>query len=258
MPLSLTMDAGSSRTCQREVMRMQNVWLASAVWIGLALLASIISIRVAMSIALVEIVVGAVAGNVIHLEITPWVDLPRRLRRHPADLPGRNRDRPASRAQALLVEHEHRDDRFSCALSRGHAVCPLRPALAMAAGADRRHFAVHDVGRRRLRGDGGDRLEQDRARQDHPWPPASSPTSARCWRSASSSRTSMHGWPPFGAATSCSRHGCCRRLAPWFFARVGQRVSEPETKFLWLIVLLSLGGLSPPPPAARRCCRPTS
>src|ERR1700686_3722111 len=53
---------------------MQNVWLASSVWIGLALLASIISIRVAISVALVEIIVGAAAGNVIHLEITQWVN----------------------------------------------------------------------------------------------------------------------------------------------------------------------------------------
>ena len=53
---------------------MENVWLASAVWLGLALLASIISIRVAMSIALVEIVVGAVAGNVIGLHLTEWVN----------------------------------------------------------------------------------------------------------------------------------------------------------------------------------------
>ena len=53
---------------------MENVWLASAVWLGLALLASVISIRVAMSIALVEIVVGAVAGNVIGLHLTEWVN----------------------------------------------------------------------------------------------------------------------------------------------------------------------------------------
>jgi Kef-type K+ transport system membrane component KefB len=53
---------------------MENVWLASAVWLGLALLASIISIRVAMSIALVEIMVGAVAGNTIGLHLTEWVN----------------------------------------------------------------------------------------------------------------------------------------------------------------------------------------
>jgi Kef-type K+ transport system membrane component KefB len=53
---------------------MENVWLASAVWLGLALLASIISIRVAISVALIEIVVGAVAGNVIGLDLTDWVN----------------------------------------------------------------------------------------------------------------------------------------------------------------------------------------
>jgi Kef-type K+ transport system membrane component KefB len=57
-----------------ENVRMDNVWLASALWIGLALLASIISIRMAMSVALVEIMVGAVAGNAIGLDITPWVN----------------------------------------------------------------------------------------------------------------------------------------------------------------------------------------
>jgi hypothetical protein len=36
------------------------VWLQSALWIGLALAASIISIRVAISVALIEILVGVV------------------------------------------------------------------------------------------------------------------------------------------------------------------------------------------------------
>ncbi|TXL82450.1 cation:proton antiporter [Vineibacter terrae] len=53
---------------------MGNVWLASALWLGLALAASVISIRVAMSVALVEIMVGAIAGNVIGLTITEWVN----------------------------------------------------------------------------------------------------------------------------------------------------------------------------------------
>jgi Kef-type K+ transport system membrane component KefB len=53
---------------------MTNVWLASSVWIALALAASLISIRVAISVALVEIVVGAIAGNTIGLDLTPWVN----------------------------------------------------------------------------------------------------------------------------------------------------------------------------------------
>ena len=36
---------------------MENIWLASAVWIGLALASALISIRVALSVALIEIMV---------------------------------------------------------------------------------------------------------------------------------------------------------------------------------------------------------
>lgn len=53
---------------------MEHVWLASALWMGLALVAALISIRVAVSVALIEILVGAVAGNLVTLELTQWVD----------------------------------------------------------------------------------------------------------------------------------------------------------------------------------------
>ena len=53
---------------------MASVWLHSALWLGLALLASLISIRVAISVALIEIVVGAVAGNLVGLQISDWVN----------------------------------------------------------------------------------------------------------------------------------------------------------------------------------------
>ncbi len=53
---------------------MASVWLQSAWWLGLALLASLISIRVAVSVALIGIVVGAFAGNLVGLQITDWVN----------------------------------------------------------------------------------------------------------------------------------------------------------------------------------------
>src|ERR1700688_1435290 len=53
---------------------MDNVWLASSLWIGLALVASVASIYVTISVPLVEIVVGAVAGNLIGLPLAPWVN----------------------------------------------------------------------------------------------------------------------------------------------------------------------------------------
>jgi len=42
---------------------LENIWFIAAVWMGLALIASLISIRIGISVALVEILVGVVAGN---------------------------------------------------------------------------------------------------------------------------------------------------------------------------------------------------
>lgn len=43
---------------------MENIWFIAAFWMGLALVASLISIRLGISVALVEILVGVVVGNV--------------------------------------------------------------------------------------------------------------------------------------------------------------------------------------------------
>ncbi|MDD3582123.1 MAG: cation:proton antiporter [Desulfobacca sp.] len=42
---------------------MEQVWYTATAWIGVALLASLISIRIGISVALVEIILGFVAGN---------------------------------------------------------------------------------------------------------------------------------------------------------------------------------------------------
>ncbi|MFA6223585.1 MAG: cation:proton antiporter [Desulfomonilaceae bacterium] len=47
---------------------MENAWYVATIWIGLALVASIISIRTAISVALVEICVGVVGGNFLGLD----------------------------------------------------------------------------------------------------------------------------------------------------------------------------------------------
>lgn len=51
-----------------------NVWLVASVWMALALLASIVSIRVGISVALIEILVGVIAGNWLGVHTTPWID----------------------------------------------------------------------------------------------------------------------------------------------------------------------------------------
>lgn len=53
---------------------MENQWLQAALWIGLALAATLLSLRIAVSIAILEITVGVIGGNVLPLERTAWVN----------------------------------------------------------------------------------------------------------------------------------------------------------------------------------------
>src|SRR5437016_10878021 len=59
---------------------VQNIWFIAALWMGLALVASLISIRLGISVALIEILVGVIVGN-IHfggdhpiLKTTEWTN----------------------------------------------------------------------------------------------------------------------------------------------------------------------------------------
>jgi Kef-type K+ transport system membrane component KefB len=53
---------------------MDNQWLQAALWMGLALLATLLSVRIAISIALLEIMVGVIGGNFLPLQRTEWVN----------------------------------------------------------------------------------------------------------------------------------------------------------------------------------------
>jgi Kef-type K+ transport system membrane component KefB len=46
----------------------QNIWFIAAIWMALALVASLISIWSGISVALIEILVGVIAGNFLHLQ----------------------------------------------------------------------------------------------------------------------------------------------------------------------------------------------
>ena len=53
---------------------MDNIWLIATIWMALALAASLISIRVGLSVALAEIIVGVIGGNFLGLHTAPWID----------------------------------------------------------------------------------------------------------------------------------------------------------------------------------------
>ncbi len=58
----------------QEVKCMENQWLQAALWMGLALAATLLSLRIAISIALLEIMVGVIGGNFLPLQRTEWVN----------------------------------------------------------------------------------------------------------------------------------------------------------------------------------------
>ncbi|MEW6572726.1 MAG: cation:proton antiporter [Bacillota bacterium] len=51
-----------------------DLWLQATIWMGLAFLASLISIRLGISVAMVEIFVGALGGNFLGVHPTPWIN----------------------------------------------------------------------------------------------------------------------------------------------------------------------------------------
>lgn len=54
---------------------VDNVWFVASIWMGLALVASLISIRLGVSVALIEILVGIVAGNFLGVhKTTEWIN----------------------------------------------------------------------------------------------------------------------------------------------------------------------------------------
>jgi Kef-type K+ transport system membrane component KefB len=53
---------------------VDNIWIIAALWMGSALLASLISIRIGISVALIEIFLGVIGGNYFGFQTTPWID----------------------------------------------------------------------------------------------------------------------------------------------------------------------------------------
>ncbi|MCS6831372.1 MAG: cation:proton antiporter, partial [bacterium] len=51
-----------------------NTWWTAFVWIALALAASVVSVRLALSVALGEILFGVLGGNLLHIQPNEWVN----------------------------------------------------------------------------------------------------------------------------------------------------------------------------------------
>ena len=138
-----------------------NVYYVAAIWLGMALLASMVSIWIAVPAALVEIVVGALAGNIPgisqHVSQTGFVTFLAGVGSlvltflagaeiDPVSLRGHWK---ASVSIGLVS--------FLLPFLAAFGFCLLVLGLAPARRRDRRRRAEHHVGRRRLCGDGRDR-----------------------------------------------------------------------------------------------------
>ena len=53
---------------------MEQLWWDASLWIGLALVSSLISLKIGISVALIELIIGILAGNTIHPNISEWVN----------------------------------------------------------------------------------------------------------------------------------------------------------------------------------------
>jgi len=53
---------------------VDDMYLVAALWVGLALVASLISIRLGVSVALLEIGMGVIGGNALGLQTNAWID----------------------------------------------------------------------------------------------------------------------------------------------------------------------------------------
>ena len=220
---------------------MENVWLASALWLGLALLASIIAIRVAMSVALVEIIVGTIAGNVIGLTITDWVNF---LAGFGAILltflAGTEIDRSVIRnhlGASVGIGFMSFAAPYVAIIAYAHYIAGWSWPQAQIAGISLSTTSVAVVYAVMVE-TGFNKAELGKI------------ILAACFVTDLGTVLALgivfakfDIWlARFGAATAIALY-LLPRFAPWFFLRVGHRVSEPETKFISL-VLLSLGGLA--------------
>jgi Kef-type K+ transport system membrane component KefB len=220
---------------------MENVWLASALWLGLALLASIISIRIAMSVALVEIMVGAVAGNVIGLTLTDWVNF---LAGFGAILltflAGTEIDSRVIRKHfwsSMSIGVVGFFAPYGGVLAYAHYVIGWSWPEAQIAGIALSTTSVAVVYAVMIE-TGFNKTELGKI------------ILAACFINDLGTVLALgivfakfDLWLAlFGAAVAAALW-LLPRFAPWFFRKVGHRVSEPETKFVSL-VLLALGGMA--------------
>lgn len=218
-----------------------NVWFISATWIGLALLSSLISIRIGISVALVEIVIGAFGGNLLGIAANDWISYlagvgailltflagaeldPAVVRKHfPATMSIGAVGFLAPYLGVLAYAHYALGWPWPQAQIAGIALSTTSVAVVYAVMVET-GFNKTEIGKVILTGcfvnDVGTVLALGIVFANYNW------------------------WLALFALTTAIAMWFAPRLFPWFAPRFGGRVSEPEAK-LALLILFLLGGLA--------------
>jgi Kef-type K+ transport system membrane component KefB len=239
--VGLGSEIGVNKISEWRLCGVENVWITSALWIAFVLAASLISIRVAISVALVEIVAGAFGGNLFGLETTEWINYLAALRAILLTfLAGAEIDPAVIRKHfwsstsigvmgffgpffgVLAYAHYISGWSWPQAKIAGIALSTTSVAVVFAVMAET-GFNRTELGKIIL---------------------------AACFINDIGTVVALgilfanyNFWLALFAGVTAIAMWILPRFIPWYFAKVGNRISEPEIKFI-LLVLFLLGGLS--------------
>ncbi len=220
---------------------MEATWGIAAVWIGMALAATLISIRIGVSVALVEIVVGTIGGNLLDLRLTPWINF----------LAGFGSIVLTFLAGAE-IDIQAMKDKWRETLSIGFAsfLMPFLGAGAYAYWVAGWSLEASEIAGIALSTTSVAVVYAVMVERGYNETGFGQMILAACFITDLGTVLALgllfadYDWHlvAFGAGTGLALW-LLPRFTPWFFARVGSRISEPETKFL-LLTLFALGGLA--------------
>ena len=220
---------------------MDNIWFASALWIGLALIAASLQAWVAVSVALLEIIIGAVAGNLVDLTLTPWVNY----------LAGFGAILLTFLAGAEIdVKVIRRNFASTIAIGVVGFLAPYLGVLAWAHFISGWPWAQAQIAGIALSTTSVAVVYAVMVETGFNQTEIGKVILAACFLNDIGTVLALGlvfanynlGLLAFAAATLAAMF-LLPRVTPWFFGRLGSRVSEPQIKFV-LVVLFVLGGLS--------------
>ena len=220
---------------------MDNIWFASALWIGLALIASAMQAWVAVSVALLEIIIGAIAGNLVAMPLTPWVNY----------LAGFGAILLTSLAGAEIdVKVIRRNLGSSMAIGMVGFLAPYLGVLAWAHFISGWPWAQAQIAGIALSTTSVAVVYAVMVETGFNQTEIGKIILAACFINDIGTVLALglvfanyNLWLLAFAAATLVAMFLLPRWTPWFFARLGSRVSEPQIKFV-LLILFVLGGLA--------------